>query len=278
MKRPSPSWRSIAALGLGAMLLLASGLSAHDFWLVPDAFRLALGGSIEVSGQTSSRFPTSEAAVALDRIAEARVIGAGSDAPIRELSHGGSSLRIRHRPQGAGQYVIAMTLHPRSVRESGEGFVRYLMLEGAAESAERYRREGLLPPRDSVTRRYAKYAKTFVQVGTAGPRAFDRVAGHPLEFVPLRDPSRAIAGERLRFRVLYRGQPLARLPLHAGWANGRDISLRTDAQGEVEVRLTSAGTWNIRAIHIVPAPAGSGADWDTHWATAVWEVRGARVR
>jgi len=38
--------------------------------------------------------------------------------------------------------------------------------------------------------------------------------------------------------------------------------------------LASAGLWNVRALYILPAPSGSGADWDVHWATFVWGIGG----
>lgn len=277
MKQLHPP-RSLARIFAAAALLAsAATLYGHDFWLVPDAFRITPGGSLEVRGQTSSRFPTSEAAVALDRVAEARLLSADGDERIRDLSHSGTSLVLRHRPAAAGQRLVAVTLRPRSVRESAEGFREYLRLEGAPEALERYEREGRLAGRDSVTRRYAKYAKTVVEVG-GGARAFARTAGHPLEFVPLSDPAALRAGEHAAFRLLYRGRPLAGARLHAGaappttQAAAADQHLETDAEGVVRVCVDRPGLWNVRTIHVVPADSGSGADWDTHWATLVFEV------
>jgi len=268
-----------------ALLGLASLAAAHDFWLVPNAFRVAPGATLEVRGQTSSSFPSSDAAVAVGRVADARVISAEGSAQISGLSVSGTSLLLRYRPMGAGQRVVAVTLHPRSVRESTQGFRRYLELEGAPDALARVEREGLLTGRDSVTRRYAKYAKTVVEVGNGGPRAFSRLADHPLEFVPESDPAARAPGDTLTVRLLYRGQPLVDARVHAGsvpMPGGRvllassstepDLHLTTDAAGRVHVPLRSAGLWNVRTIHVVQADAGSGADWDTHWATLVFNV------
>jgi ketosteroid isomerase-like protein len=275
----------------------ATTLSAHDFWLVPDAFTLADGGTVSVRGQTSSRFPTSESAVDVERVADARMIGAATAQRITDLSRDGTSLRLRHRPYAPGQYVVAVTLHPRSVRESAAGFRRYLELEGAPEALARVEREGLLRGRDSVTRRYAKYAKTVVAVGRGGDRAFDRTAGHPLEFVPLTDPAAVRAGDTLALRLLYRGRPVAAARVHAGvvdWplaagATGRgaagasaaapaDIHLTSDGSGVVRVPVARPGLWNVRTIHVVQADAGSGADWDTHWASTVFNAGPGQAR
>ena len=284
-------WLATVILSGVAILVAAAAAVAHDFWLVPDAFDVTPGGWIEVRGQTSSKFPTSESAVALDRIAEAKVVTAQGEERVSGLSHSGSSLLLRHRPQAPGQRIVAARLHPRTVRESPESFRRYLTLEGAPEALERYEKEGLLPT-DTVTRRYAKYAKTVVEVGRGGPRAFARVVGHPLELVPLADPARARAGDSLSFRLLLGGAALPNARLHAGVAMAAsasastsslpesstgsgvtDLSLTTDQRGIVVVPLHDAGLWNVRGIHILPAQSGSGADWDVHWVTFVFRVQ-----
>lgn len=264
---------------LGAVALLICGIAAagaHDFWLVPNAFHVAEGDELAVRGQTSSRFPTSEVAVTPDRVAEARVIGASTDERVALVSTEGSSLMLRHRPAGAGQRVVLVTVAPRSLRASGSGFKRYMELEGAADLAARYEREGRLPKTDSITRRYAKYAKTIVEVGNGGPRAFSRVAGQVTEFVPLRDPAALRAGDTLLVQLLYRGRPLAEAHVHAGQAvadrPGPDLSLVTDADGVLRVPVATSGLWNVRTIHIVPSNPGSGADWDSHFVTMVFSV------
>lgn len=120
-------WIAAGALVCGSAITLA----AHDFWLVPSAFQIAIGDTAVAYGQTSSRFPTTESAVATDRVAEARLIGPANATPIRDLTVHNKSLRLRARPDAPGQYVIAARLNWRSTRESAASFRRYLRLEGA---------------------------------------------------------------------------------------------------------------------------------------------------
>lgn len=301
MQSPSPSnarrrtrvWTALA--GGIALLGVAALAEAHDFWLVPNAFTNAPGEQIVIRGQTSSRFPTSESAVTTDRVASAHLLGASSAERIDNLSTSGTSLVLRHRPTTPGQRVIAVQLFPRSMRESAASFRRYLELEGAPEALARVDREGLLRGRDSVTRRYAKYGKTVVEIGTNGPRAFSRIAGHPLEFMPQDDPARLRVGDTLHVRLLYSGQPLAGIRVHsdvvdsagsppvapaagqgAVSATGSTTDYVADADGLIRVPITRAGLWNLRTIHIVQADARSGADWDAHWATLVFSAAARR--
>ncbi len=256
----------------------AALLSAHDFWLVPVTFDVAPGETLEVQGQTSSAFPTSESAVALDRLEEAMVYTGAREIPVTDRSHRGTSLLLRARLDSPGQVLVGVRIHWRSVRESPESFRRYLVLEGAPEALARYEREGLLPT-DSITRRYAKYAKTVAEIGSGGPRAYQRILGHPLELVPASDPHALRAGDTLRVVMLRAGRPLAGAKLHAGVAprpDGQpmaDLDLVTDDGGQVQLPLPHAGAWNVRAIHIEPGADRTSADWDVHWATLVFRVR-----
>lgn len=291
--------RGVATLSAAvcAVFTVTALAAADDFWLVPNAFHVASGARVDIRGQTSSKFPTSKSAVAPERVADARLLGASGAERIRHLSISGTSLVLRHRPTRSGQRVVVVRLHPRSVRESSEGFRRYLELEGASDALARVDRDGLLLGRDSVTRRYAKYAKTLVQVGRGGARAFDRRADYPLEFVPENDPATLAVGDTLRIRLLSQGAPLAGIRVHhddVAWMGARTAAaspastaepahaapelaehLVTDTSGVLRLVVTRPGLWNVRTVHVVPAAPESGADWDTHWASLVFLV-GAR--
>ncbi len=282
-----PFLRGVAVVS--AALLSALPLRADDFWLVADLFRVELGDELVLRGQTSSRFPASRVAVTPDRIVSARRLSATDDEALRRFAVAGPSLLVRDRPTRAGQYVIAVALGPRAVRESAAGFRRYLELEGATAALRRVDREGLLAGRDSVTRRYAKYAKAIVEVGAGGAAAHDRVAAFPLEFVMRTDPRRLAVGDTVVVELRFGGAPLAGAPVHADHAVAEasrsapvdghgeaGVAAVTDARGLVRIPVTAAGLWNVRAVHVVEAAPRSGADWDTHWGSLTWSVAPAR--
>jgi len=252
-----------------AVCMAAAAASAHDFWLVPDAFAVSATGEIVVKGQTSSAFPTTLSAVTPDRVTSARVIGAADEERITALETRQNSLVLRHRPKTSGQKIVAVEVGWRHVKETAESFRKYLVGEGAEDALARYDRSGQLPKSD-IVRRYAKYGKTVVEVGS-GARAFERAAGHPLEFIPLEDPAGA---DQLRMRLMFQGKPLDGARVHAGMAlpvgqPGKDVTLTTSNGGIITVPA-GAGLWNVRTIHVVPAPAGADAQWDVHWATFVY--------
>ncbi len=264
------------ALLIAFIVLPVAFVGAHDFWLVPDVFRIAANGEVVVRGQTSSAFPTTLSAVAPDRVTEARIVGATDDERIMALSTRDNSLVLRHRPKTTGQKVVAVAVGWRHVNETAASFRKYLVGEGAEDALKHYDKTGQLPTAD-IVRRYAKYGKTVVEVGD-GPRAFGRVIGQPLEFVPLADPNAAVVGSELRFRLMFLGKPLAGVRVHAGIAPSAgkttpEISLTTSSDGVVSVPVDATGLWNVRTIHVVPSPSGADANWDVHWATLVYSVK-----
>lgn len=275
----------VGAATLG--LLLAFGaLSAHDFWIVPLAFELEPGAVLEAHAQTSSRFPTSVAAIVPERIADARLIGAASEERLTDLTVRGTSLVLRHRPAD-GQRVVAVTLVARSTRTTPERLERYIALEGAPELAARYRREGAYPTTDSVTQVVTKFAKTTVAVGRGGRTAFDRAAGHVLELMPLSDPLRLRPGDTLAVRLFYRGRPVVGAHLHAGAAPAglttasdtaaaraatwSDVTMITGPDGTARLAVPTAGLWNVRTLYGAPLPDTPGT-WEVLFASLVFAV------
>lgn len=283
----------VVAAAAVALLLGASVLSAHDFWLVPTALPIAPGDLVEIHGQTSTSFPTSISAVTPDRVGEARVLSASSDERVTELSVSEKSLMLRYRPTTAGQRVVAVALASRDARTTAERLQRYLALEGAPALAERYAREGAYPKADSVTQTSAKFAKTIVEVGVRGPRAFTRAVGHALELVPVNDPTTLHAGDTLVVRLVYHAKPLAGAQLHAGsaprdlssaadsnatHATPSELTLVTTADGTARVPIAEGGLWNVRALHGVAAPGGTGERWEVFFATLVFRTQSAGRR
>jgi uncharacterized GH25 family protein len=49
-------------------------------------------------------------------------------------------------------------------------------------------------------------------------------------------------------------------------------SIRTDAAGRVRVPLSRSGVWLVKAVHMIPAPAGADADWESIWASLTFEL------
>lgn len=266
------------------LAITAAVATAHDFWIIPTVFMVMGNASMEIRGHTSSKFPISLSAVTPERVAEARVIGANDDVAMKDVTVAGKSLLLKQRPGTAGQRVVTVALVTRTTKTLPAGLKRYIALEGAPELAQRYDAEGAFVGADSLEQRTTKYAKTFVEVGMGGPRAFTKVAGHALEFVPTSDPSMVKTGRTLTVKVLFRGTPLAGAYLHAGWApeaaladsaalpaGVKDQHVVTNNDGEATIKIDHDGLWNVRTLHAAPATGGARG-WEVAFATVVFRT------
>ena len=50
-------------------------------------------------------------------------------------------------------------------------------------------------------------------------------------------------------------------------------SARTDNDGRVRFHVRPGGMWLIKAVHMIPASAGTGAEWTSFWASLTFELR-----
>lgn len=271
------------ALAIVAGLLTAPAL-AHDFWIEPGSFAPLPGEAVAVRLRVGEHFdgePVPRPS-ALQRfvVAELRS-GASAALPGRQGADPAGWLRLpRH-----GGYVVAYHGTPNAIELAAEKFNAYLAEEGlqAVIALREARGESAAPGREI----YSRCAKSLLRAGAAdgvadgaADGAADRVLGLPLELVAERAPGRLRRGEALPVRLLHEGRPLAGALVVAipRDAPRQRIALRSDAQGRVKLPLDRAGHWLVKAVHMRPAPPGSGADWESLWAslTFVGGVAAAR--
>lgn len=268
---------SVLRTAAAAALLLVGGaavLQAHDFWLVPELFRVPEGWAVHVAGQTGMDFPESLSAVDEGRVAQAELVSADRRVDVERSFRSGNSLMLEARPEGSGQWWVAVALETRPIRLSAEQFDAYLEHDGVWDVLEE-RRSSSGTPRDSVDERYTKYAKALIQVGDDGPSAYGRRVGHPIEFVPLRDPFGLRPGDRFRARLLWKGEPLANHVVFAGRAGageGPTTHARTNGDGVVELPLFVPGKWYLKAIQMVEAADDPEVEYRSYWATLTFDV------
>ena len=264
------SARSLGSLGVVAATVLGvSTAAAHDYWLVPDMFASPANGAMHINGRQGTRFPEGRPIDAA-RVASARVIGGNSDEKITDMTVVGTALQLHHKPTTAGQYLIAVSLTPRTLRTPPEGVIRFLRMESGVSEAARLEREKTLAGIDTVIYTAASYASTAVQVGSAGARAFSKTAGFPLEFLPLNDPAHLHVGDTLHITVLGNGKPVPNIGIDAmpaadttagAAAASLVVTIAADAKGVVHLPLTKAGPWMVRSAFASHKSDGAANEW-----------------
>jgi uncharacterized GH25 family protein len=251
-------------------LLAGPALRAHDFWIEPSSFRPQTGARVAVRlrvgeglrGDPVPRDPGQiERFVTAGPEGEAGVPGVPGGEPAGWVSPASPGLR----------WIVYDSGHS-SLALGAAKFERYLGQEGL----ERIRRLRASRGQSGVPAReiYSRCAKSLLAVGDRAGAGFDRVLGLELELVPEKNPYLLKAGETLPVRLLYHGKPLEGALVTAlpqGAPDAR-VSSRSDRRGHADLRLDRPGLWLVKAVHMVSAPAGSGADWESLWASLTFEL------
>jgi uncharacterized GH25 family protein len=261
--------RSVAALVvLGA--LLASPALSHDFWIEPSSFHPAAGSELAVSLRVGEHFRGEPVPRADPRIVKFVLSSASGETPIGGFPGTDPAGLIRVSTPGLS--VIGYRSQRSSITLEPEKFEKYLADEGLDHVLEIRKSRG--ERGKPGTEVYSRCAKSLVAVNGTGESGFDRALGLTLEIVAEANPVKLRAGGTMRVRILHEGKPLAGALVKAIALEDPDntLSARSGKDGRVALRLARKGVWLVKAVHMVPAPKETGADWESLWASLTFEL------
>lgn len=267
-----------ALLGLGALACVGAG--AHEFWMLPQSFRLPAGGAATLSLSVGENFKGDPIPFSRPLVAALRHLADGSDTDLQGLAPAsGSAASIRVSLPRPGTHVIALDTHPSFIELAAKEFNDYLRVEGLV---------GVLRAREAAgaaatpgRERYRRNVKTIVQAGERSDGTYRRRTGQRLELVPLQDPAKLRAAQPLTLQVWFDNRPLSGALVKLWHGQGPGIELITvaavsDAQGRVTLPLAREGAWMASVVHMVPA-TGCDCDWDSYWGNLTFAVPRAPV-
>jgi uncharacterized GH25 family protein len=258
MKRPA-----LAA----ALLLWAGAASAHDFWIETSTFHPRPGQIVMVGLRFGQDFAGEPVRRYSPEIASFFVRQNGADEDIE----GADGINPAGVLRAAGQTtaIVGYASTGADIELPPEQFEDYLRQYGLADAlAERVKRgEHAKPGRE----RFFRYAKALL-AGAATTPDVGKPLGLAYEIVPDADPTLRLGA--FRGHILYNGKPLAGALIEALLHGEPSVRLQTnsDAQGGFTFALPRAGVWLIKSVHMVRASYFAHEDWDSSWASLVFEA------
>jgi uncharacterized GH25 family protein len=264
-------FRRVGVLVVAAIALSRAPLFAHDLWIEPTTFSPEPGQIVGVRlrvGQDLLGDPVPRDPALVNQFV---VEDAAGRKPVygRDGAEPAGLLRVAM----PGLLVIGYRSHPSAVELAADKFNQYLKEEGLeAIAALRARRHETGAPAHEL---FSRCAKSLVLSGAPGPAQGDRRLGCLLELVAERNPYALRAHEELPVRLAYHDRPLrGALVVAMNRLNPSEkLAARTDGAGRVHFALRRGGMWFIKAVHMVPAPAGATAQWESYWASLTFERR-----
>jgi uncharacterized GH25 family protein len=261
------------SLLLTTATLAAGPALAHDFWIEPLDFEVQAGGAVAVRLRVGELFTGDVIMPEPDSIAQFFATDSSGRRPLRPVSSAQPLAVLAARQSGL--LAIGYESRPATVTLSAEPFERYLRDEGLDHVIVQRDASGtrLEPGREL----FARSVKSLVRIeGEAPEPASLAPLGLPLELVPESDPYQLGTGSKLDLQLLYQGQPEPDI-LVVAMAQDDPLSsqrARTDATGRVTFSLDRPGPWLVKAVRMDAAPADSGADWMSWWASLTFSIRG----
>ncbi|MBI2188692.1 MAG: DUF4198 domain-containing protein [Acidobacteria bacterium] len=251
------------------LTLARASLSAHDVWIEPTTFAPRTGEIVGVRLRVGQDFLGDPLPRDPSLINEFIVEDPEGRKPV--VGRPGADPAGLVRAAAPGLLVVGYRSNPSRIEQSHEKFTQYLKEEGLESIIALGARRGDARP---VRELFARCAKSLISSGETDGSAGDRPLGFTLELVAERNPFAMNAGQELPVRLTYENRPLAgALVVAINRANPSEkLSARSDRDGRVRFRLPRAGAWLVKAVHMVEAPAASGADWASYWASLTFEL------
>ena len=253
-----------------AIVVSGASLIAHDMWIDPTTFSPASGQIVGVRlrvGQDLLGDPVPRDPALINQFVFEDAAGRK---PLvgRDGADPAGFLRVA----APGLLVVGYRSNPSPLEMTAEKFNQYLKEEGLdAVAALRARRNESGSKAHEI---FSRCAKSLILSGTPKDDQTDRSLGFTLELVAERNPYALRAGQDLPVRLTYENRPLAGALIVA--LNRRNpsekLSARSDNDGRVRFRLPAGGMWLVKAVHMVPAPAGANAEWASFWASLTFEL------
>src|SRR5262245_36486915 len=258
---------------LVAMVLGGASLGAHDMWIHPTTFSPASGQIVGVRlrvGQDLVGDPVPRDPALIDQFV---VDEPGGRKPL--VGRDGADPAGLLRVAVPGLLVVGYRSNPSPVELTPEKFNQYLEEEGLdTVAALRARRNESGAKAREI---FSRCAKSLILSGPAKAGQGDRPLGFTLELVAEKNPYALRPGQDLPVRLTYENHPLAGALVVA--INRRNpsekLSARTGSDGRVRFKLPADGMWLVKAVHMIPAPAGANADWASYWASLTFDLPAA---
>lgn len=256
----------------GLLLFLHSELGhflmGHEFWIELSSYHLPPGSLAGVALRVGEGFEGDPVVRERSRFESFLAIGPAGAVDLAGME--GHDPAGFVRPAEPGTYIIGYRGRPSRIDLEADRFESYLREKGL---------EGIIEKRASRGEKlalgrevYSRCAKAILVVGEGPPGGGGRILGLPLEIVPETDVPGA-GPSPVRFRILYRGAPLAGALVGAIRRGDPDsrIEARSDGEGRVLLDMDRPGVWLVDTVHMIEADRNAGADWESLWASLTLE-------
>lgn len=264
----------LARLAKIALIAFATPAAAHEFWIEPQDYAVAVGAEITADLKNGEDFKGARYPFIPETFSRFEIATRKGAGPVPGTRGDYPAVQLKTATGGLHVLAYAGTANDLTYTkyEKFENFVTGKDLDWVLEAHDA---RGL--SRDRIREFYYRFAKSLVKVGSGAGR--DRAFGLPFELVAETNPYVG-APEAVRLRLLENGAAKPDFEVQIWiWPEGAEkptqTRLRTDATGRVSVPRGPGGEVLVNAV-MAREPnaeeAAKGAEWVTDWATITYRL------
>lgn len=260
---------------LTALIVLSSSiLFAHEFWLMPNKFKVKVNELMTLTFYVGEDFTGEIWEKRKERTLKVTDFVGKKQTDLTDLAIQSDSNDINLSFDKGGTHVLAMRSKNSFIALEAEKFNAYLKDDGIENIYALRQKNGDL---DKPSRElYSRCAKTLIQVGEKTDNTFKKNTGMPLEIIPLENPYLAKLGNKMTVKVLFNNKPL-RNKMIVTWnktatTKTRQQKLRTDAKGHMTFTLDEKGQWMISTVHMIALDNNPEGNYQSYWGNLTFEL------
>lgn len=253
-------------------VLLGGAVSAHEFFVIPNEVKdYKSGDTVQINALSTHYFTVGEELepVAVNEVYAVKNGVKGAALPLQKNAD-----RLWYETT----YRITDAVPTIIVGNRKGGFYCLFTDGGYADGTKKEVQAANKGKTVAKARYFAKYSKYYLNP-SAGDATFSAPLGHDLEILPLDNPASIKKGAKARFRVLYKGQPLANADIAATYdyydyktPNAFAQTVKTDAKGEAAFTISNSGIWIVR-VSDTRKSSFPDTDEDNNAAIVVFTVK-----
>ncbi|MEL7462618.1 MAG: DUF4198 domain-containing protein [Pseudomonadota bacterium] len=264
---------SCAAL---APFAIGGPVSAHEFWVSPEAYEVAVGETIEASLRNGDMFKGAAYPYIGAFATRFDVHNRRGTEMIRPRD--GDNPALTYDAESGGLHVVAYDSAMYSLTyASWEKFQAFIDSKpNLAFVYDEHEAKGF--PREGIKEGYYRYPKSLIKVGSGAGR--DKPLGRVFELVAEINPYSEAAKTGVRVQLLYEGAPFPNTDIQIFHrpGDGTEVAkdhVTTDATGRATIPVFDGGEFLINATHMRkprPEAAAQGMHWESIWASLTYEL------
>jgi len=257
---------------VAAVIVVLSTLAgqAHEFWLQSQKFFFQVGEKATIGFKVGEGFVGEPWDLTKNKVERLQLLHLEQVSDLKASVTPSDKSNFELPLPVEGTHLLVMQSNNAFIEMDAEKFNTYLDEDGLTEI--RFARERASAMDKPVKELYSRHTKLLLQVGEKRDDTYRKVAGLPVEIVPLKNPYAVKKGEAIKFRILWQGKPLfgASVKVSNRFDNRTTIqNIFTEQDGTIEMPLSNSGMWMISVVKMIPSK-DKVADYQSYWGSLVF--------